>query len=380
MVALPYGSSIGYAIGRLIRPFLEAACRVSGSHDHVHFCFGRIDGTSEFLPKSFSNVVGIDIYGEDVREARKLEAYVMEHQIDTLFAFDLPVEASILKRARRAGITTVISYWGASQSGFNSGLRLLMKRLEVRYLRPHRPDLYIFESHAMMRTATHGRGISTGHVMVVNTGVDPEVFKPKLGREGVVYEVFGIPSERKVVVFMGHLTERKGVRVLLRAADHIVGSMERNDLHFLFLGNREGQEQDFVEDFGPAVTGGLVTFGGYRTNIPELLTGCYVGCIPSNGWDSFPMSSLEMQACGLPVVVSDLQGTPETIEDGRSGVVVSVNDHVALAEALTGLADDPIQRDAYAEYARERIVNGLTVGHQIDRLAYAMARAVELKR
>jgi glycosyltransferase involved in cell wall biosynthesis len=80
------------------------------------------------------------------------------------------------------------------------------------------------------------------------------------------------------------------------------------------------------------------------------------------------MSSLEMQSCGLPVVVSDLQGVPETIVDQVTGVVVPAGDAVALAGAIISLVDDPARRERMSLAARRRIVDGFTRDRQIDSL------------
>jgi Glycosyltransferase len=51
--------------------------------------------------------------------------------------------------------------------------------------------------------------------------------------------------------------------------------------------------------------------------------------------------SLEAAATGLPVVVGDAGGAPETVQDGRTGHVVDGRDPVALADAVAGLLADP---------------------------------------
>ena len=378
LVLLPYPSTIGFAIGRLIGPFFRAAANVAGK-DNVHFCFSRTDeGPSPYLPPGFANVVAADVSGRDAPGVAILADYVRRHGIDLVFALDLPVQARCLPSLRRAGVRTVVSYWGAPMSSMNFGLRRLLKRAEVAYLRPHRPNVFVFESHAMQALATMGRGISPADTVVVRTGVDANRFRPEPDSRDVVYRSFGIPADRQIVVFMGHLHERKGVHVLLQAADRVVDS-ERRDVHFLFLGNRDGEAEQFRPYFGPAVQRGFVTFGGYCDNIPELLSGCYVGCIPSSGWDSYPMSSLELQACGVPVVVSQLQGVPETISEGLTGQSVPASDPVALAKVIMALCDDPQTRDKMGRQARERIVNKLTVEHQVTRLT-AVIRDVCLRR
>lgn len=49
---------------------------------------------------------------------------------------------------------------------------------------------------------------------------------------------------------------------------------------------------------------GLIRFGGYRSDLPKIYSGCFCGVIPSEGWDSFTYGSLEMAAAGLCVVAS----------------------------------------------------------------------------
>lgn len=52
------------------------------------------------------------------------------------------------------------------------------------------------------------------------------------------------------------------------------------------------------------------------------------------------LAALEAAACGLPVVVGDSGGAPETVQPGRTGFVVEPHDHAALADRLTRLLAD----------------------------------------
>ena len=61
---------------------------------------------------------------------------------------------------------------------------------------------------------------------------------------------------------------------------------------------------------------------------------------------------LEAQACGLPVVVTDRGGPRENMRPGQTGLVVSGNDSMALADALEHLIDHPRERNAMGREAR----------------------------
>lgn len=372
LVMISYEIDIGYAIGRLVSVFHEMSLRLTDSPQAVHFSFSAVRGRScANLPTGFGNLLEFDYRNPDAAGTERFIAYVRQHRITDLFALDMKVTAPFLAQARAAGVRNVVAYWGAPMSSENHGLKLLAKRLEVALLRRNRPDLFVFESEAMRHLAVNGRGLPRGATAVVHTGVDDRRFSPRPADAGTVRDRFAIPDERRIICYMGHLHARKGVQVLMRALRHIVTVLGREDVHALFLGNRNGEEAAFRAEYAGAER--FVTFGGYHSDIPELLAGCYAGCIPSTGWDSFPMSSLEMQACGLPVIVSDWQGVPETVADGVTGIVTRTDDAVSLAGAIVALVDDPARRERMSAAALARIAGGFTREHQIRNLARLLA-------
>ncbi len=375
LVMIGYEIDIGFAIGRLVSVFFDMARQWTGNATQVHFAFAKVGAArSNALPPDFHQVIEFDMRQPTPAAAAALADYIRAHRINTVFALDLSANASYLGALRSAGIERIFSYWGAPMSSLNSGLKLLLKRLEVALLRRARPDHFIFESRAMQRFAVEGRGLPARQTAVIPTGVDANRFRPDPANVELVYQRFNIPRERRVIVYMGHLHARKGVHVLMRAAGHLVSVLGRRDAHVLFLGNRGDEVEKFRDDFAAGTE--CITFGGYQNDIPALLSGCYAGCIPSTGWDSFPMSSLEMQACGLPVLVSDWQGVPETIADGETGVVVKTGDAALLAQAIAALVDDPSRRDRMAGAARARIEAAFTREHQVANLTrYLQQRA-----
>jgi glycosyltransferase involved in cell wall biosynthesis len=367
MVMISYEITIGFAIGRLIRVFHEVARRLTGGDETVHFSFSAVGGQHcSNLPDDFAHVLEFDYRRPDASSLERFVEYVKRHDITTVMALDLAPGADFLRAARSAGVRNVIAYWGAPMSSENRGLKLLLKKLEVATLHRSRPDLFIFESEAMRRLAVRGRGISAAATDIVHTGVDAQKFRPMPAHISLAHERFAIPANQRIVVYMGHLHERKGVHVLMQAMTYMVRHEGRGDLHALFLGNRADEAEGFAEHWNPASS--HITFGGYQSDIPQLLAGCHVGCIPSTGWDSFPMSSLEMQACGLPVVVSDWQGVPETVDAGVTGIVVPVGNAPALARALLSTVDEPGLRDRLSEAARRRIEKAFTIEHQVKNL------------
>jgi glycosyltransferase involved in cell wall biosynthesis len=354
------GSNTGYAIGPLEHTFYEMAAALSGN---VHFAYPEMTrGPSGALPPDFDRYAIINTASTDPDHHTAVDRYIREHGIDTLFGFDQPVSRPLYRTLRRAGIERFVSYWGAPMSSENGWFKRSVKRLEVA-LRPDGPDHYIFESHGMAHLATRGRGIPANRVSVVHLGVDTERFRPDLADFGYTYEQLGIPRERRIFFYSGHFEPRKGVGVIMHAANRL----SREDWHLVLCGNK-GDEAAPYKQMLTATARQHVTFAGYRNDLERLLRGCYAGIIASTGWDSFPRSGLEMQASGLPLLASDLIGLRESIDDGVTGALFPTGDADALARAIDHLLRNEPLRDRQSLQARQRIERDFTLAKQLGRL------------
>lgn len=371
------GTGAGYAIDSLLPVFYQMGIALAGSKNHVHISFTKLDrDENDELPIGPVNVVEYDPSGNDKSRHYLIEEYVRKHGIDTVFGFDQPVRQPAYKYLRRGGVKYIISYWGAPMSDLNRGIVLGIKKLEVR-LAHGQPDHYIFESIAMSRTAYEGRGIPKDKVSVVYLGVDCERFKPARHETGYAHDAFNIPGNRKIIYYSGHMEERKGIAVLVKAAAHLYEHYGREDFHFLLLGQKLGYEQRYLSLIGKSEGREHITFGGYRKDVDRIAPSCYLGVIASTGWDSFTMSSLEMAASGLPIVVSDLQGLSETIEEGKTGFCFPAGDHAALSARLAVLLDDEGMRNAMSIESRNRMVTGFTKDQQVNHLIEAVTNVIK---
>jgi glycosyltransferase involved in cell wall biosynthesis len=75
----------------------------------------------------------------------------------------------------------------------------------------------------------------------------------------------------------------------------------------------------------------------------------------SSLWEGLPYVVLEAMAHGLPVASTNVDGIPEAVEHGVSGLVVPPRDPAALADAILRLLGDPAMRARMGE-AGQRIV------------------------
>ncbi|MCK7577972.1 MAG: hypothetical protein MZV65_20880 [Chromatiales bacterium] len=100
----------------------------------IHFAYTNMDkGWPKNLPAD-ANVLQFDSRDGSRKAQEHITDYVRKHSIDVAFGFDQPVWRPAYRTLRRAGITCFLSYWGAPISSLNSGLKLLAKKLEVKFL------------------------------------------------------------------------------------------------------------------------------------------------------------------------------------------------------------------------------------------------------
>ncbi len=365
-------SNTGYAIETLEEIFRLAA-KKTYPNNGIYFAYPDIkDGLSNAFPVDFSNVIKFDPNTKDINQLHYIYNFIKEKKIKVAVGFDQGPCKKIYKFFKRAGVKKIISYWGAPMGDPCNIFKLVIKKFLLMIAPWPQPNLYIFESKAMANSAILGRGISPKKVKVVRLGVDTDKFRPATSNKEreYVYSQFNIPKSRKIIFYSGHMEQRKGVGVIIKAAIDLIERLDRRDVHFLLLGNQPGEEKPYMKILEGTTVRKHITFGGYRKDIVEIHRGCYLGLIASTGWDSFTMSSIEMMSSGLPLLVSSLQGLKETVVDGETGFLFPPGDSGALASNLISLLEGGNEKkEVLAVKARERVCHDFSKIRQISQLS-----------
>jgi glycosyltransferase involved in cell wall biosynthesis len=182
-------------------------------------------------------------------------------------------------------------------------------------------------------------GRRPGSVTVLYNGVpDPSVDRRAPGAE----EGSGSPlAPRFTIGVVGRLVPEKGFDVMLRALIELPGA----DLVLVGEGPARSSLERLSRDLG---LDGRVTFTG-RVGPPWTSRWRFdVLAVPSR-IEGFGLVAVEALLAGIPVVGSRVGGLCEVLTDGRTGLLVPVDDPTALASALRTLQDDPSLRRELAE-------------------------------
>jgi glycosyltransferase involved in cell wall biosynthesis len=194
-------------------------------------------------------------------------------------------------------------------------------------------------------------------IFVVPNGVDDQ------------FNVGGLvqPSLPAKIVFLGLLTERKGIMVCLKAAS----LLRRLGYNFLFSLVGEWESHD-AQDRAIELANGLdlekvVTFEGARTGQAkwELLSTCSIFCLPTFDTEAMPLSIIEAMMMGLPVVSTNWRSIPEIVDNGKTGFLVPINDHEATAEKLGVLLSSPNLSREFGRSGRAKYLNSFTISHHL---------------
>ncbi len=132
-------------------------------------------------------------------------------------------------------------------------------------------------------------------------------------------KTYGIPSDHKVVVSVGELSERKNHEVMIRAMDRF----RRVPVTYLICGKGPLEEKlhDMVREMHLQ---DRVIFAGYCERIPEVLRQADIFAFPSLQ-EGLPVAMMEAMQAELPVLALDIRGNRDLIEDGKGGFLFHEN-------------------------------------------------------
>jgi len=186
-------------------------------------------------------------------------------------------------------------------------------------------------------------GADPSRVQVVAPGVDLSTFRP-IDRTEARSKIDA--GDGPLLLFVGRLERLKGVEIAIRALAEL-----RADGHpaarLLVLGadSRDADESEQERLKAVAATLGVreaIDFVGSVAHheLPYFYSAADVCVMPSYS-ESFGLVGLEAQACGCPVVASDVSGLRSVVREGVTGYVVAGHDPAAYAERIKRLLDEP---------------------------------------
>ncbi len=263
--------------------------------------------------------------------------------------------ANILGRiaARRAGVPVVLSGIRVAEHGSRWHLRL--DRLTQRWV-----DKYVCVSQAVADFSADQLGLPTEKLAVIPNGIDLDKYP---AREAADLREFGIPSGRRVVVFIGRLEAQKGVKWLIETVPLWLGPLPDCDLLLVGEGPLRGPLESAA---GAAGLADRVHFAGWRSETPEIIAAAELLVLPS-AWEGMPNVVLEAMAGGRPVVATDVEGVGELLGPVAEEQTVPYGDSQLLARRILSLMNDRNRMAELGERNRRRAEQYFDISRMVER-------------
>lgn len=299
---------------------------------------------------------------------------VRRHRASLLHSHFGTCGAAMLPVKRETGLRMITTFYGAdvSQVPLDPEWRQRYACLFTK------GDLFLAEGNAMRR-ALEDLGCPAEKIVVQRLGVDLEAI-PFVAREPG-------PSGEVRVLIAGIFREKKGIPDALRAVDRVRRRHPR--LRVTLVGDGGGKPADEDEkrvilDLLARLDGvvawvGFLPYPEYRAALltHHLFLSPSVTALDGDSEGGAPVSIIEAEATGIPIVSTVHADIPEIVLDGESGLLSPERDIDALAENLERLVADPNLRRSMGKAGRAHVEEHHDVRKQAVRLETIYAGVLE---
>lgn len=321
---------------------------------------GLLDGVrlERWHPSLFLGNSPIDLgFGGTIRKK------IQEISPDVIVAHTpVPFPAETAYRvARRNRIPFVVTYHAGRLKGSSAMLNT------VAWLDRHTMERRMLKNASGLIAVSHfvrdnALGSQRDRAWIVPPGVDSQKFSPKGS---------AVPGR---ILFIGPLAKAyrwKGVDVLWRA----FGLLRRHIpyAHLAIVGG--GDRFPYFSEKAHELDGAVELLGRLPEDrlIEEYRKASVVVLPSTSDAESFGMVLAEANACGRPVVGSNIGGIPNFVREGENGLLAIPRDPFSLAEKLLAILSDEEAAQRMGSMGRERVIRE----HDWDKLTKTTERAFE---
>lgn len=244
---------------------------------------------------------------------------------DCLRNGETPCEACFLDKHKVLEYKCMKNSRSASYLSYREAVKWNRKRLEAC------TNLFICPSRFMAEKMRQG-GFDSKKLKTVCNFVDTE----KCHRDDYA-------KRENYYCFIGRLSHEKGIRTLIEAA---------NSLPYKLIVIGGGPLEEELK----AMAGNNIEFVGFKqwNDIKDLVGKARFNVIPSEWYENNPLSAIEAQCMGTPVLGARIGGIPELIEEGITGMTFESRNKEDLKMKIESMMQQSFDYEAIARKSRER--------------------------
>jgi glycosyltransferase involved in cell wall biosynthesis len=214
-------------------------------------------------------------------------------------------------------------------------------------------------SHFTKWELTNYYKIPPNKIQVIHNGVDIKKFRPATDKRKVK-TALGLNPDDLAIVSVGRLYARKGLFTLIESMPAVTKRFP--NAKFIISGKGQSDEIHKLNAHAELLgVKGNIVFTGYTPDkeLPKLYQAADIFAF-STFYEHHPFAVLEALATGLPVVTTTVGGIPETIENGKNGLLVPPFNSKRFSEAILYFLEHHAEAAEMGAKARQ------TVEQQLD--------------
>ena len=289
------------------------------------------------------------------RAATILARWLRRHDVDVVHGTE-PIAGCVGGLAGRLAGTPV-RIFHRQHLAFESDKLTWLSRIAA-----HLNDVVLACSSASARAAMRLDRVPARRTMVAHNGANE--LRPVADAElAELRHELRIEPTASVISAVARLDRVKGIDLLVEALPAVRAHVS-TPVHVVVAG--EGEERAALTAQARAC--GVATafhFVGQRQDIAPWIALGDVVAMPSRR-EAFGVAAAEAMSYGKPLVVSNVGGLPELVDDGVSGLIVAPNNPSALAIALSTLLVSPDEAAELGRAARQRFLENFTNERMVD--------------
>lgn len=194
--------------------------------------------------------------------------------------------------------------------------------------------------------------INSNKIKVIPNILDTNHFKPIKKEHSNYFNILHV----------GRFERAKGIETLIET--FILIAKKYSDIYLTCVGNPRGPSLEKCQH--RLLKEGLnerVVFTGYITydELPAYYSQCDLVVVPSEIYESFSYTVAQGMACGKPVIASNIGGIPETINNGKAGILFEPGNIGDLTEKIEFLYHNGHKRKTIAKKARKHVLENYSI-------------------
>jgi glycosyltransferase involved in cell wall biosynthesis len=211
-------------------------------------------------------------------------------------------------------------------------------------------------------------GVPEEKIAIIPNGIDLSEYA-NLPPKGAFKRKFGIPEEKKIILYLGRIHKIKGIDFLIKAYAHLINDMHYKDVLLVIAGPDDGYLKEAKSLTSALGISKHVLFTGplYGQDKLEAYVDSDVVVLPSR-YETFPMSVLEAYACGKPVIASKVGGLEDLIINGETGLLFEAGNIKRLTRSIFNLINSDNIAKEMSLKSKNFVMENFTIDKVVERL------------